>query len=193
MMSAFPYPAHRKRRPGYTLLELLMYVAVAGVLITLCGKLFLTGSRLQAAHALTLDRINGLGEIEENVLRFVHAADAIAPSYGAYTTGESQLVLRAEPVDGAPHYYVLGALRDPKHLSVLEIIERKGAPQAEKFITYALPLAGLRFACGEAPGKARSVAFECWVAQPERVKKTELPLRRIVAALRGMDSGRASS
>ncbi len=122
-----------------------MYVAVMFVLVSLCGKLFVSGLRLSTLGTQAMDRMMDVTNLQRDFTQAVRSASAVVPELGTYRSGEAQLVLRAEPQDGCPHYIVFGALRDPQHLSRMDLVEKDGKLDSSRFVTYRVPVDSIRF------------------------------------------------
>jgi hypothetical protein len=179
-----------KRISGYSLIEMLVYVAILAVGVNLCGALFVTSMRLSALGSEKLERIQGAAELENEFREAVRSGEAVIPEFGAYRSGPGQVVLRAGAVDGAPRYLVLGAVRDAEHLSKLEIIDRPGKPEAAAFVTYAPRLSALEFTYDvDPPASARLVRM----AFSGKLSPGEPEARQTggsaAAALRGINAG----
>lgn len=174
-----------RRRNGYSLLEMLGYVAILAVGVNLCASLFTTSMRLSALGSEGLERVQGIADIEQAFRDTVQSAHAIVPQYASYRSGPDQMVLRAGSVEGVPRYIVLGALRDPNHLSKMEIIDRPGKPEAASFVTYALPLESIHF---EAQPTLRGAGLAFTIKLEQGEPKARRASGYAVAALRGVDN-----
>lgn len=167
---------------GYTLLEILLYVAVFAMGVNLCMALFVTGSRLSAVTTQQLDRMNRLSEVQQEFREAVRRAEAVVPRVGSYTSNAGQLILRCPPQDNAPRYIVLGTLRDADRLSRFELSEDNGALKAEKFSTYALPVAALAFECSP----SGLVQMDLRIKKDAGERDKNPITHRAIAALRGV-------
>jgi prepilin-type N-terminal cleavage/methylation domain-containing protein len=130
---------------GYTLFEMICVIAVMGIAINLCAGLFMSGARLSALGTENLDRINAIGDIEAAFRKTVRESEGVIPVLGEHQSGKDRLVLQMPPIEGQPRWVVLGALRDPMHLSRLEIVERDGVYEARSFTTYRQKLEQMEF------------------------------------------------
>jgi type II secretory pathway pseudopilin PulG len=135
----------RNKRSGYSLLEMLGYIAVLGIGINLCGGLLITGSRVNTLMTETLDRMEGIAEIESAFRASAGRASEVVDGTGAFKTSENTLVLRVPGADGAARYIVLGPVLDPDRLSRIELVEKNGALENVWTKTYRQPVAYLRF------------------------------------------------
>ena len=177
----------RKRKSGYSLVEMLVYVSLLAVAFTLCMKIFVSGTRLSALNTLAMDRINGLAEVEREFRQAVRGAYAVVPKAASHKSDEQHVVLRLSLPEAPPRYLVLGALRDPHHLSAMELAEQDGALTASKFVTYRVALAPITFEYdAPSPAEARLVRMTVMIhkAPGERMKNPVT--HHFVAALRGI-------
>ncbi len=154
--------ARAKHKAGFSLVEVLCYIMVLSVGINLCGTMFVKSTRMNAAASQTFDRMNGLVEINEAYLETVRAAQGVAEAVGEYESGPHSVVLAWPPdAEGRARYAVLGALRDPRHLSRLVLVEHGGTWKAEKYTTYRLALDAINFGYDTAePRRARLLRLE---------------------------------
>lgn len=130
---------------GYTLFEMLCVIAIMGIAINLCAGLFMSGARLSALGTENLDRINAIGDIEAAFRKTVRESEGVIPVLGEHQSGPDRVILQMPPIEAQPRWVVLGALRDPMHLSRLEIVERDGAFEAQSFTTYRQKLEQMEF------------------------------------------------
>lgn len=135
----------KRHNAGYTLLEMLMYVAVMTVLVSLCGKLFASGLRLSALSTQTLDRIMDVANLESDFTGAVRGAQGVVPEMGSYRSGPEQLVLRVPAKEGRSRYIVFGKLRDARHLSRMDVLEQNGVFTTSRFVTYRVPVDAITF------------------------------------------------
>ena len=130
---------------GYTLMEMLCVIAVMGIAINLCAGLFMSGARLSALGTENLDRINAIGDIEAAFRKTVRESEGVIPVLGEHQSGPDRVILQMPSIEGQPRWVVLGALRDPMHLSRLAIVERDGVYEAHSFTSYRQKLERMEF------------------------------------------------
>jgi len=179
-MTYLRYPRTPVR--GYTLLEMLLYVAVLAMGVNLCMALFVTGSRLSAVTTQQLDRMNGLAEVQQEFREAVRRAEGVVPRLGSYESNPGQLILRCPSKDGAARYILLGALRDADRLSRFELSEENGVLKPEKFSTYALPVTALAFEWNA----SGLVQMDLRIKKDAGERDKNPITHRAIAALRGM-------
>ena len=165
---------------------MLAYVVLFAVAINLCASIFVKNTRLSALGIEGLERINGVADVQHIFAAAVREAYDVVPELGAHRTGPDRLVLRMPPRDGNPCYVVFGALRDEQHLSRLEIVERNGALEAEKYSTYPVALSSMRFRYETSPPQdARTVTLSVVVYREEGRRQGHDTMHRFAATLRG--------
>lgn len=172
---------------GTSLLEMIAYVAIFGVVINLSVSVFVTSSRLSAFGIRALDQVGRIEEAGRVFTRAVRSSHGVSGSVGRYRTGPEQLVLQAtDPSGSTTRYIVLGPIQSPSKLSKLVISEDNGGYTLESLVTYALDLGSVAFTYDAAdPRDARLVTMDLTTgaATPQQ---TEKGLRRFNAALRGI-------
>ncbi len=174
--------SRQRRNAGYTIIEMLVYVAVLAIAINLCGKLFLSGSRLSALNTQALDRMLAVSEVEKEFDRAVREASAVVPEAGEYRSGEQTVVLQAEPEEGSPHYVVFGTIRDKEHISRMDLVQRSGVLECTRFTTFRQPFASIAFAAPQAP----LISLEVIIKKDTGERNLRKTVHRFDAALRGM-------
>lgn len=172
----------RKRNAGYTVMEMIVYVAVLAIAINLCGKLFLSGSRLSALNTQALDRLLAVSEIEKEFGRAARESVALVPEAGKYRSGEHVVVFRAEPEAGAPCYVVFGAVRDAEHVSRMDLVQRNGTLACVRFETFRQPLSSIVFDASRAPLMNLAVVIKKDPGERNNLKI----VHQFAAALRGI-------
>lgn len=94
-------------RGGYSLLELLVYSAILGSVVTTGMSAFIASNRMFALTALTQDRLVQVRESRQDFLATVREAVDVLPAYKDIKTGKSSLVLQLTPdARGYPRYAV---------------------------------------------------------------------------------------
>ncbi len=171
-----------RRTAGYTIIEMLVYVAVLAIAINLCGKLFLSGSRLSALNTQALDRMLAVSEVEKEFDRAVREASTVVPEAGEYRGNEQTVVLQAEPEEGCPHYVVFGAMRDKEHVSRMDLVRRNGNLECTRFTTFRQPFASITFTTAQAP----LISLDVIIKKDQGERNLRKTVHRFDAALRGM-------
>ncbi len=133
-------------RAGYSLLELLVYVAVFAVAVNLFVSLLGTGSQLSALNTLSMSRMEGVREVQEEFTEFTRRASAVVSEVGEYKTGADRLVLKMpQAQEGEFDYAVLGVLRESNRFAVMGLTEKEGAMEVVYMKTLRQPLETLEF------------------------------------------------
>ncbi len=133
-----------ERTAGTTLIEIIAYIAVLGVMISLCLSIFVTTSRLSLIGTGTLDRMTGLEQIHKGFSETVRDAVAVRTEAASYRTGPDVLVLELPCNDGV-RYAVFSRVGPDQRLSKLIFTEQDGKFSPEHFVTYRQNLRTLRF------------------------------------------------
>ena len=181
--------ALRSRRPngGFTLLEMLVYVAIFGLTLNILASLLMTGARLSATAALSLDRLAGVRDVQEAFTTYTRRAAGVAASVEA--TRPARTPVLAMPPGWGYDYAVLGKLGEDggDHFGVLRL--RNGDSRLESdFLQFrAQPLAHLRFEVDESG--ARPVVHMEIQVKPES-ESAIAASGCITAATRGDDAMR---
>lgn len=126
---------HKKGAGGYSLLEMLGYVAVLAIGINLCGSLLITGNRITSVVTGQLDAIHGIEETEQLFVNAVHCADGLEEHIGGYTAGVNTLILRSVEPDGSTRYILLGNLMGPHCFSRMDLVSRNGKLELDSMKT----------------------------------------------------------
>ena len=136
----------RTAQHGYSLLELLVYVAVFAIGVNLFVSLLGTGSRLSAMNTLTMARMEGVREVEEEFMEYTRRAASVVAEAGDFKTGPDRLVLKMPPgqEDGFD-YAVLGVLREANRFAVMGLAEKEGGLEVVYMKTLRQPLEILAF------------------------------------------------
>ena len=133
-------------RAGYSLLELLVYVAVFAVAVNIFVSLLGTGSQLSALNTLSMSRMEGVREVQEEFTEYTRRASTVVSEVGEYKTGADRLVLKMPPEqeDGFD-YAVLGVLREANRFAVMGLAEKEGVMEVTYLKTLHQPLETLQF------------------------------------------------
>ena len=159
---------------GYSLVEMLVFIAVFSMTIVMLSKLFVTTSRLSLHSTQIVDRMNAVREVQRDFAAVARSAVAVAPGIGEHRTNEKTLVLQLHHPGEPERYAVLGMLDGQQHLNLLEIVGEGNDLSAGKYVTWRLPVADAKF---EVDDTGRRVAL---VLDTQPSGRT----RRFVAALR---------
>jgi len=137
--------APKNNRRGTSLLEMLAYVAILGLLINAILGVMAAAGRLNAIGIATLDRMKNAGDIRETFLRDVKTAASVAETAASYKTTENQLVLELPAVEASRRYVVYGLLKSQRRLDRLEFeLSENQAAVVKSFQTFPLDLEGFR-------------------------------------------------
>lgn len=162
---------------GYSLVEMLVFIAVFSMTIVVLSRLFVTTSRLSVYSTQIVDRMNEVREVQRDFAAVVREAVAVVPGIGEHRTDDKTLVLRLHHDGEAERYAVLGMLDEQQHLNCMEVT----GMQAEKYVTWRLPVAAARFEVDDS-GRRVTLTLD---TQPHNPQKPEAGrTRRFVAALR---------
>lgn len=182
---------YSQRESGYSLIEMLGYIAVLAVVINLSVSLFISTTRLSANVSLAFDRIEGIEEIREEFTSIVHEASSISPGVASYVTSEDRLVLVLPPLpgeEGASRFAILGELKGDGRFAKLILTARDGVFDTEYLATYGQEFTSQRFTYDTArPEEARLVRLELEVNN-EGMKNTIPTINTFAASPRGLGS-----
>lgn len=173
------------RRAGYSLLEMLIVVAVLSIAINLCGSLFVSASRMSAVSTQALDRLGGVEELRREFTEAVRASAGVVEACGPYTTGAQTVVLRMPPVDGHARFRVLGTLGEADRFSRFDLEMVNGAVEPVLMVTYRQRVDGVAFSTG-------SGAITLELKAKRDLKEKTGPTHTFVATPRGILDGRAA-
>jgi len=133
-------------RAGYSLLELLVYVAVFAVGVNIFVSLLSNGSQLSALTTLSMARMEGVREVQEEFTEFTRRATEVVSEVGEYKTGPDRLVLKMPSEPGAEiDYAVLGILQQANHFAVMGLAGKEGALEVTYLKTLHQPLETIAF------------------------------------------------
>jgi hypothetical protein len=136
----------RLNRHGYSLLEMLVYIAVFAIGLNLFISLLGTGSRLTATTSLSLARMEGVREVEDTFVQYTRRAVSVVAEVGEFKTGSDRLVLKMPPgQENGFDYAVLGVLREANRFAVMGLATREGATEVVYLKTLPQPLENLTF------------------------------------------------
>lgn len=182
---------NRGQKAGYSILEMLGYIAVFAVILNLAVSLFISTTRLSAYATTAMDRIEGIEEVHREFADAVHEAVDVSPGVASYVSGGDRLVLelpQAPGGKGGARYAVLGDLKGNGRMAKLILTERDGAFETEYMATYGQIFVGIRFLYNTVePAGARLVRLELEVDNAT-AKNTIPRVNTFAASLRGVGS-----
>lgn len=148
-----------RHKQGYSLIELLAYLVVLGVIINLSAPLFLSATRLSRLGEAASDHLQGVEEIQSRITDRVREAVRIVPSTLTFESGEDQLILEM-PANPLARRVVFGTINDPNKVFRLELIQQDGKWVHDFLAIYRQSITGLRFTYDTAdPADAALVRF----------------------------------
>lgn len=166
----------RQHRLGATLIEMLGYALMLGVLVNICMTTFVRTSRLSALSTETVLRRDAMNAFARDFTRLTRSATEVMNAEGPFTTDATQVVLRTR--DGVR---VAGAV-DGK-LAIWAVDEASGC-SIQKIDTYPVALERIRFVYDAEPANAaRLITCEITVRARER-SQDPARTRLVVAGLR---------
>jgi hypothetical protein len=131
---------------GYTLLEMLGYVALFAVLVNLSMSFFIRSGRLSERSHLVLERMERVSELEAGFREITDGARGVVAAAGPLHSDERRLVLRSG--ESKDEYRVMGELSKPGMLSVATVRLDGAKTEILKLITLSQPLKSWRFDYG---------------------------------------------
>ena len=177
------HPNHESKRAcrGYTIIEMLVYIAVFSMALVVCSKLFVTTSRLSVHGTEIVDRMNEMREVQRDFTEVVRTAAAVVPGIGDHRTDDKTVVLQMHHPGEPARYAVLGMLDGQQHLCCMEVTGAGDVLQADKYVTWRLPVAAAHFEVDDA-GRCVTLTLD---TQPYNPQKPDAGhTHRFVAALR---------
>lgn len=142
-------------RHGYSLLEMLVYVAVFAVGANLFVSLLSSGSQLSALNTLSMSRMEGVREVQDEFTEYTRQAVSVVAEAGDFKTTADRLVLKMPSgQDGGFAYCVLGVLRDANRFAVLGLAEKDGKLEEVYMKTLRQPLETVVFEVDESGARA---------------------------------------
>jgi len=133
-----------RNEQGYSLIEMLAYVIVLGIIINISAPLFVSAMRLSKVGEAASDRLKGVEEIRSRISERVRGAVRVVPSTLDFESGEEQLILEM-PDDPVARRVVFGTFNHPNQVSRLELIKEDGQWVPDFLATYRQRITGLRF------------------------------------------------
>jgi len=181
-----PNPDTRRACRGYTIVEMLIFIAVFSMAIVMLSKIFVTTSRMSVYSTQIVDRMNAVREVQRDFAAVVREAVAVVPGVGEYHTDDKTLVLQLHPDGEQERYAVLGMLDGQPRLCCMEVTGTGEALQADKYVMWRLPVAAAHF---EVDAAAQRVTLTL-NTQPHNPQKPDSGrTHRFIAALRTTRSG----
>jgi len=177
---------------GMSLLEVLGYLAVVGVVINLAASVFISSSRLSVLCTAALDKVVAIEEIHDGFTTAVHESSRVCTGVGEYRTGAGHVVLEMAQVsdeEDTRRYVVFGPIGSDSRLSRLVIVEQDGTSSVESFSTYRQELDWIRFSYdSDDVERTRMVAMK--IEPKEAVDRgMKRPPYTFVAAMRAVAAG----
>lgn len=170
------------RERGASLLEMIVYIAVLAILVSLALQVFISGSRVSALGTATLDRMLVLADLDEDFVDTVRSARRIVSEVARYKTGPDMLVLEL-PAETGRRYAVFGQLGETPQMNRLILVESQGTLEVERFATYRTDLSAISFEFDAAlPLDARCVTLSLAPKVPDRAQVK--PVVTIMASIR---------
>lgn len=126
---------------GFSLLELLAYLAVFAVVVNLAGSLFVSASRLRMMGNEAIQRMQALDEIARRFTEAVQSASGVADEAPGYASDEQTLILELP----RGRFTVMGRLRGDDRLGIITFAQDTPA-QPEFLVTFSHPVSDLKFA-----------------------------------------------
>ena len=159
---------------GMGLLEVLLYCAIAVVVLNLCAVSFVQTTRLAT---LTTDRIlrqQALTGFAQDFVRTVHGASRVLPSAGSAVTGEKSVVL--ETPDGPVAVGVVNGL-----LGIWHLQNDGNRWSVQRITTYPVAFRDVRFELDAADiGDARRITVH--ITGPARQEPDDTSNDRVIVA-----------
>ncbi len=160
-----------RNRTGFTLLEMLAYIACLGLVLASVTFVFVTSSRLHATGTATMERMRVVGEIRRAFLRDVREAQHVAAGAGAYATDANHLVLELPPQTEGGRYVAYGLFDESNRLGRYEfVVKPDNTVEYLRLTAFPLALEGARVTYDAA--EPRQVALEIDV---DRVGSRPIP------------------
>lgn len=186
-MKHYSRNAFRDQR-GMTLIEILAYVALTGVLFGLAMKVFMSGHRLSASATTVVDQFREQEAFRRVYTGAIREGAAIVERAGDFVTGDTAVVMALPASDGgsAERFLVVGETGDPGTVGVLTV--RKEGDRFEVEGSHALPgtFESVRFEYdGATPEQSRAVTLVGRFEAEEGARKPRA-VHRFTASLRGI-------
>jgi len=184
-----PTGSNRTKCPsnaGYSLLEMLVYIVVFAAAVNLLISLLSTGSRLAATTTLSLNRMDGLREVQDTFTQYTRRAAAVEARVGDFETTSDRVVLRMPPgLASELDYVVLGRLHDPERFGVLGLSKQDAVLEQVYLKTFSQPLEQLHFEVDKT-GARPALALELQIKLEEGERERPFIRHRCIAVPRGI-------
>lgn len=181
-----PVPDLKRTRRGFSLVEILVFIAVFSMMAVMLSKLFVTTSRLSVYSTQIVDRMNAVREVQRDFSEVVRGAVRVASGIGEHHTDEDTLVLQLHH-DGEPERYaVLSMFDGQQHLCLMEVTGEKNGLHADKYVTWRLPVTVAHF---EVDATGRRVTLTLHTSPQNPQKPEGGRTHCFIAALR-VDTGK---
>jgi len=136
-----------RRNGGFTLLELLAYIACLGTFLASVTVIYVTAARFNATGINAMERMRVAGQIRRAFLRDVREARSIAASAGRYATGGHELLVELPPqaLEDGRRFVAYGMFDGQKRLGRHEfVVKTDDAIEYLRLTTFPLVLEGVR-------------------------------------------------
>lgn len=166
---------------GYTIIEVLIVVALMAALTPMLSKLYLSITRLHTAQEAALDRVLLMTDLEHDFRAAAREASGIAPAAGPFTTADRTVVFRV--ADGYTVFTVDEA-RQPRRVT----LRAADGGWVQRVNDYRVPKFRFRF---RAESDGHSASF---IARPENATNRQgqpNPRVQVLAALRSFGAPEA--
>ena len=176
-----PVPDSKCAYRGFSLVEILVFIAVFSMAIVMLSKLFVTTSLLSAYGMQIVDRMNEVREVQRDFSEVARSAVAVVSGIGKHHTDGDTLVLQLHQDGEQERYVVLGMFGGERHLCMMEVTGNDTDLHADKYVTWRLPVASVRF---EVDDTGRRVMLELVTQSQNRQKSEGGRTHRFIVALR---------
>ena len=191
LLAETPRRSPRGASQGTTLLELIAYLAVLTIVISLAANTFVSNTRLSIVGQAAVEQLHTLNRIRHDFTETVHVAEAVVEGVGDYKTGADCLVLRVPPRPDrgeTQRFTVFGRLGDGRFFRQDVAKDTEDILRAAGLTTYPKEMAAATFTCDSLGfGEIRLVTLDL-TAQGKPKGLSRVPAR-ITAALRYYEGG----
>jgi type II secretory pathway pseudopilin PulG len=183
----------RKRdgRGGFTLVELLIYSALLGTVMTAGMGVFVGANRMFALTNLAQERLVHAREIRHDYLAHVRQATAVVPRYRDFELGSRVVPLALTPdAEGNPRFGVYTVQLHRGRILYFEFTEYPDRAVTDKASTHEGSFDNIRFDVTYPPGAASPLVSVSMQIRPEAGEpKGDRPVHRYTASPRGTLAG----
>ena len=136
---------------GFSLLELLVIIAIFTMVVGLTARVFHSSTRLSAYILQNIEQVEAVETLRTEFAEAVRESAAVHDSLGPYTTGEEYVVLRHPPPENGQEYTVFGRLPGQDALCRLDLLQTDGRLEPLGLEAFSLPCASAVFQYGPEP------------------------------------------